>query len=107
MAQIGTDKAAPFDAINKITNELIFSAHDMARLSTVPEWSVRTAEAEEKHRAQYLRVHDIYYGTGGDDDPIAPRVRTAIAEMERTCRGIIDSKGTLFSIINAHPRRGS
>jgi hypothetical protein len=104
MAQIGTNKAAPFDEISKIVNELILSAHDMARLSTVPEWSMHAPEAEEEHHARYVRVHNVYYGTGGEDDPIAPRVNVAIGEMERTCRDIIDSKGTLFSIINARLR---
>jgi hypothetical protein len=105
MAQVGVAKAVPFDAINTIVNELIASAHEMARLATAPDWSVRTPEAEEKRHARVVRVHDVYYGTGGDDDPIAQRVRAAVAEIERTCRGIIESKGTLFSAINARLRR--
>jgi hypothetical protein len=53
-----------------------------------------------------MEVDSIYYGTGGEDDPIAPRVQQAVAEIERTCRAIIESKGTLFAIINARLRRG-
>jgi len=104
MAQVGVAQAKPFDDVNRIVNELIFAAHDMARLSTVPEWSLRSEQAEEKHHERYLKVHDIYYGTGGDDDPIAPRVKGAVTEMERTCRDIIESKGTLFAVINAKLR---
>jgi hypothetical protein len=105
MAQVGVDKAKPFDAINTIVNELIFSAREMTRLATVPEWSLRSEETEQRHHDRYRRVHNIYYGTGGEDDPIYPRVKAAIGEMERTCRDIIESKGTLFAVINARLRR--
>src|SRR5258706_6250563 len=105
MAQLGIEAAAPFDSLNRIVNELILTAHRKARLSTLPEWSIRTEEAEEKYRRDYLEIDSIYYGTGGEDDPIAPRVEQAVAEIERTCRAIIESKGTLFAIINARLRR--
>lgn len=105
MAQVGIDKAKPFDAVNRLVNELIFSAHDMARLATVPEWSIRSEEAEQKHHDRCMKVHSIYYATDGEDDPISPRIKAAVAEIERTCRDIIESKGTLFAVINARLRR--
>jgi hypothetical protein len=100
MAQVNVDAAAPFDALNRIVNELIISAHKMARLSTIPEWSLRTPEAEQKHRDEFLKVHDIYYGTGGEDDPITPKVQRVVDDIERTCRAIIESKGTLYALFN-------
>lgn len=105
-AQLGNEAAVPFDSLNHIINELILSAHRMARLSTLPERPVRAQEPEEKLHNQLIEVYKIYYSTGGDDDPIAPRVQNAVAEIERTCRAIIESKGTLFAIFNACLRRG-
>jgi hypothetical protein len=103
MAQLGTDKAAPFDAINKIVNELIVSAHEMAHINTFPAHSINK-DNEKNYNEDWERVHGTYYASGDEKDPIAPRVKAAIAEMEDTCRGIIDSKGTLFSIINTRLR---
>ena len=107
MAQLGSEAAAPFDSLNRIVNELILTAQRKARLSTLPEWSMRTEKAEEKYHREFLEVDSIYYGTGGEDDPIAPSVQKAVAEIERICRAIIESKGTLFAIFNARLRRGS
>ncbi len=105
MAQNGVEKAVPFDAVNRIVNELIFSARELARLATVPEWSLRAEEAQKNHNDRYMRAHNIYYSLGGEDDAISPRVKAAVVEIERTCRSIIESKGTLFSAINARLHR--
>jgi hypothetical protein len=107
MAQIGVESAKPFDELSRVVNELISSAHEMARLSTVPDWSIRSPEAEEKHHERLVKVHSIYYGTGGDDDPIEPRVTKLIQAIEVTCRGIIDSNGTLFALFNWRLRSGA
>jgi hypothetical protein len=107
MAQIGVESAKPFDELSRVVNELISSAHEMARLSTVPDWSIRSAEAEDKHHERLLKVHNIYYGAGGDDDPIEPRVTKLVQEIEATCRGIIESKGTLFALFNWRLRSGA
>jgi len=107
MAQIGVSDAEPFNDLDSILNELISSAHEMARLATVPEWSLRTPEAEEKHHEKTLKVYSVYYGAGGDDDPIAPRVDKVIRDIEGTCRGIIESKGTLFALFNLRLKRGA
>lgn len=93
MAQFGVEAAKPFDSLNEIIHELILAARRMARLNTLPE-------AEEKDHRELVEIDHIYYSTGSADDPIAPRVEQAVAEIERTCRGIIESQGTLFSLFN-------
>jgi hypothetical protein len=105
MAQFGVKAAKPFDSLNDIVHELIISARRMARLNTLPEWT-RSPEVEERNHQEMLEVDRIYYGTGNADDPIAPRVEQAVAEIERTCRGIIENQGTLFSIFNVKVGRG-
>lgn len=107
MAQIGVESAKPFDELSRVVNELISSAHEMARLSTVPEWSIRSPEAEEKHHQRLLKVYNIYYGSGGEDDPINPRVTKLVQAIEHTCKGIIESRGTLFAVFNWRPRSGT
>ncbi len=99
MAQFGANAARPFDDLNRVISELMVSAHRKARLATVPDWSLRTDAAIDKHAKDSVDVDRIYY-SGGKDDPIAPRVTTIVATIERTCRDIIESRGTLFGLIN-------
>lgn len=107
MAQFGSEASEPFQAIVRIVNQMIGSAQTLARLAAVPEWSLRTEEAQELHGKQIMEAYRIYY-EGFDDDPIAPRVEEAVAKIERTCRATIESQGTLHSLINARigRRRG-
>ena len=44
-------------------------------------------------------MEKVFY-SGEEDDPIAPRVDAVIVDIARTCRAIIDSRGTLFTIVN-------
>ena len=99
MALLGQDAAQPFDELNKIVNELIFSSHQMARRAKQPLRQFRTEAEEQRDWDRYLKTDRVYYA-GGDDDPIAPRVNQTINSIEKTCRHIIESKSTLFSIIN-------
>lgn len=100
MAQIGCDAAKPFDELNRVVNELIVAAQRMARFTTLSEWYLRNEEAKEKQRQQLLEVHSIYYGMGGGEDPISPRVEKVIVDIEGTCRGIIESQETLYALFN-------
>lgn len=99
MAQFGFDAAKPFDDLNLLINELLLAARRMARFSTGPERVFRSDAELEKHQAQADELDRIYY-SGGSDDPIRPRVDQLVGEMERTCRGVIESRGTLFTVIN-------
>lgn len=100
MAQIGCEAAKPFDDLNRIVNELILASHKMARLTTLPDRRLRDEKAEEKHHQELIEVHNIYYGTGSDEDPILPRVEKVVSEIESTCRRIIESQGTLYGLFN-------
>lgn len=99
MAQFSLTASKPFDDLNRVINELILSAQRKARFSTMPEWSLRSEATADKHHAQFLEIDRIYY-SGSEDDPIAPRVEKIVSEIEATCKGIIKSHGTLFSMIN-------
>jgi hypothetical protein len=71
-------------------------------MTTRSYWDNPSPEVEENRHQQLLDVYNTYYGTGGEDDPISPLVDGAVAQIEGTCRAIIESHGTLYSIINAH-----
>ena len=100
MAQFGADASIPFDDLNRVVNELILSARRKARLATMPERSLRSEAALERHHKEFLEIDRIYYG-GSEDDPIAPRVKKLVGDIERTCKSIIESRGTLFDLINS------
>jgi len=97
--QFGTHSSKPFDALNQVINELILAARRKARLSTVPELVLRSDAAIEKHHQEFIESERVYYG-GTEDDPIALKVKNVVAEIERICKPIIESHGTLFSLIN-------
>lgn len=106
MALLGQEAAQPFDELNKIVNELILSSHQMARRAKQPMRHFSSEAQEKKDWEYYLKIDRVYY-SGGDGDPIAPRVDQTILDIEKTCHKIIESKGTLFSIINAQLPRFS
>jgi len=88
MAQVGVEKSAPFDKLNAIVNELINSAHKMARLTTSQNDKYRKMEEKDE---SIMEIYNTYYG-GGNEDLIAEKVTSIIAEIELTCRSVIDGK---------------
>jgi hypothetical protein len=99
MAQFDTNASKPFDDLNRIINELILSAQQKARYATQTEQPYLSDAAAEKHNKKFLEVDSVYY-CGSEDDPIAPRVEAILEDVESTCKKIIESRSTLFSIIN-------
>jgi len=99
MAQLGVDAGKPFSELNSIVNELLLSSRQMARLLTRRERTFRSDSDIEKHHQEMEKVDAVFY-RGSAEDPIAPRVDSAVAQLEHTCKGIIESRGTLFSLFN-------
>ncbi|HBH81592.1 MAG TPA: hypothetical protein DDY39_17330 [Nitrospira sp.] len=89
MAQFGAEASAPFDDLNGLINELLMAARHKVWLATVPEWSLRSEEAMEKHHQEWIANERIYY-SGGKDDPIAPRLAKIITDIESRCQPIIE-----------------
>ena len=101
MAQLGVDAAAPFEVIDTLVAKLILSAHQLARMTTRSYWERINPEEEKKRHQQLMEVYKTYYSTGDEDDPISPQVESTIAAIEKTCRALIESRGTLYSFFNA------
>ena len=92
MAQFGTDASTPFDDLNRLINELLLAARRKARLAMVPERSLQSEAALEKHHQEWLEIERVYYNSGDENDPIAPKRVKIISTIESTCRLILESR---------------
>ena len=104
MAQIGKEKAEPFDELRKIVNEIFVSARMLSQL-----WSrrhFRTQEQEDKHYESIERHEAIFYEGIEEEDPIIPHINKLVDEIEITCKAIISGKGTLHGFLNRPLKRG-
>ena len=101
-----TQSAAPFDVLNDCVNALILASRRKARLVT--QRAQRIADRDPAGAAKYeqdrLKVDAVFY-EGEEDDPIAPKVAAAVLELEGLCRGVIESRGTFFGLLNTKLRR--
>ena len=98
MASFGEEKAAPFEEIWAARNKVITAARLLARYW--PEDRFRTEEHRSKHFERIQKQEDIFWEDGSEDDEIRKKVDEAVAQMDATCRAIIEGKGTLFGILN-------
>lgn len=99
VAQLGIEAGQPFRDLNRVVNELVLASRQMARLSTRRERTLRTEQDHEKYEQERRRVEAVFY-SGEETDPITPRVDAIVGNVEQTCRGIIESRGTLFGLLN-------
>jgi len=98
MAQIGKEKAKPFDDLNQIIKEIILSARQLARLW--PERHFRSDDEEEKHYERVRKAEGVFWEGSVDPDPINPRLEKVITEMEKICRLIIEAPNSLYAFLN-------
>lgn len=98
MAQFGKEKAKPFDDLRSIVNDINGSARTLSRL-----WARENFHSDdqwEAHRKLVDKFEAIFWEGLEEDDPINPRVKLVIAEIEATCQGIISGKSSLYSWLN-------
>jgi hypothetical protein len=100
MAQFGVDSAKPFDNLRNITNEIQVSAQALAQLWARQNRYFRTGQQEQHHFDQIQKHEAVFWEGLEDSDPISPKLKQCVAEIETTCRGILSAKGTLYSVLN-------
>jgi len=100
MAQFGVEAAKPFDTLRRITNEIQISARRLAQLWARENRYFRTEQQEEHHFDEIKKHEDVFWEGLEEDDPIKPRLKECIEEIEKTCRDTLSAKGTLYSILN-------
>jgi len=91
MAQIGKDKAKPFEDLHAVISEITLAARMLATL-----WArnhFRNEQQEAGHRERVAKYEAVFWHGAEDPDPIVPRVEALIAEIERICRAVIEGKG--------------
>lgn len=98
MAQIGKEKARPFDDLNHVIKEIILSGRQLARLW--PERHFANEGEKEKHYERVRKAEDTFWDTFDKDDPINPKVDKIISDIEQICKDVIMAKGTLHGLLN-------
>ena len=98
MAQIGKDKAKPFDDLRRIVSEIIVSARMLARLWARENF--RIEQQWEQHQRSVEKHEAVFWEGLQEEDPINPRLDKIVDDIEKTCREVISGKGTLHGILN-------
>ena len=87
MVQIGKEEAKPFDELRKIILELITSARRLSRLWARSNF--RTEEQWTKHQQDVEKYESVFWEDLPENDPINPRVRKVLLDIERICHKTI------------------
>lgn len=98
MAQIGKEKARPFDDLRQIINDIVKSARHLSRL-----WGrehFRTEEQWEEHQKHIEEQETIFWADSVENDPINPRVEKAINDMEIVCKEVIEGEKSIADFLN-------
>ena len=95
MARFGRDRAKPFDEMKRIIDTISVSARRLAEL-----WAdqLRRGDQPRQSTEEQIKKHQavIWDGCGGEEDQIAPCVKSIIEEIEGVCRPIIEGKTTMW-----------
>ena len=83
MVQIGKEEAKSFDELRKIIIELISSARRLSRLWARSHF--RTEDQRAKHQQDVEKYEAIFWEGLPEDDPINPRVKKILLDIERIC----------------------
>jgi hypothetical protein len=98
MSQIGKEQAKPFEDLRCITNEIILAGRMLARLWAREHF--RTDEQWDQHQEQVDKYETIFWDHMSEDDPINHKMNKVIAEVESTCRQVIEAKNSLYGLLN-------
>ncbi|MGB2863154.1 MAG: hypothetical protein WBC05_07490 [Sedimentisphaerales bacterium] len=89
-AQIGRDKAEPFNEIKNVMDDIFGASRRLAR-----RWERRSQisrPTELEALSEEIRRYEAIFWFGEEDDKIGERVEKAVSQMEDTCSNIIMRK---------------
>lgn len=98
MVQIGKKEAKSFDDLRKIINEVLASARRLSRLWARSHF--RTEEQWTKHQQDVEKYESVFWEGLPENDPINPRVKKVLLDIEHICHKTIKGKGTLHGWFN-------
>jgi hypothetical protein len=92
MARFGRDSAKPFDEMKRVIDTIWVCTRHLAEY-----WAEQLREGERTHPSikDEIREYERVISYAGAKDQTESRVRDIIAEVEGTCRPIIEGKGSL------------
>jgi len=99
MALHGQNACLPFDDLNSIVHEIFGASRRLSRYWLQQGHNNLGTEEFKRHLEEMHKAEDIFWESG-EEDPIIPKVEKAITDIESICKPIIESKGTLFGILN-------
>ena len=102
MTQFGLEAAKPFEDLRIITNEIQVSARMLAQLWANQDRDFRTESQDQDHFNQIKKHQAIFWEGPEAMDPINPRLKRCVTEIENTCRNILSAKGTFYSFLNSN-----
>ena len=97
MAQIGKDKAKPFEDLRNVINEILTSARMLSILWAKERF--RTEEQEQKHWDEVEQFEKVFWDHMDANDPINPKIDAIITEIETTCNSVISGTLPLYRSI--------
>lgn len=98
MAQVGPDKAKPFQDIHDVLVSIQSAASTLARLWSRDHFPNSAAYAT--HQKMVDEYESIFWEGLVEDDPIKPKLDQIVKDMEIICRSVIQGSGTLHSALN-------
>ena len=87
MVQIGKEEAKSFDDLRKIINEVLASARRLSRLWARSRF--RTEKEKVNHQQKVKKYEAVFWENSIEEDPINPRVKKVLLDIERICHKII------------------
>lgn len=106
MAQMGKPASKPFDDLNSVLHEIFGAARRLSRYWAREDRDFRTEREYEKFMKNMEEAESIFWA-GGELDPIDPKIDALVIDMERTCKGVLTSRGTLFGLLNLPVIKGN
>jgi len=88
MAEVGKVEAEPFFELNKIVNEVLFAANNIARIQL--RWNQIPDKKYDEYSDRIEEYENIVWEEHGDHDPIAERIEKMMNEIEKSCRAVIE-----------------
>lgn len=98
MAQIGLERAKPYEELKVIINDILRTARILAY--SWPQYYSSNQLPSDKLKQKIERYEAVLWEGSPEEDPITPKIDETIDKIENTCRKIITAKGTLYSYLN-------
>jgi hypothetical protein len=99
MARFGREHARPFHEIRKAVSTIFTSARMLSELWVERSW-FPSPERAQRYEEQRQRHEAIFWHMGEESDEVSAQVEAAVADIEKTCKAVIEGRSSLHAILN-------